>query len=106
MRQLGSVLGIAVMGAVLQNQAVLNIQQSVAAKLAPLSFLPEAAKAAIVKSAGQAMTKMGEMGGSSGALPSARQASSANGERRTSRPRASARGQNSAAEVRAAQSDR
>ena len=69
-RQIGSVLGIAVMGAVLQNRAVAYIQSGVAAKLdaAPIT-LPPGVKERIVEAVGSSVINMGEMraGGGLGA---------------------------------------
>jgi EmrB/QacA subfamily drug resistance transporter len=74
MRQVGSVLGIAVMGAVLQNRAVLYIQAGVSAKLdaAPVP-LPPAVKQQIVDAVGSSAVNMGQLqtGGSlGGSMPS------------------------------------
>jgi EmrB/QacA subfamily drug resistance transporter len=74
MRQLGSVLGIAVMGAVLQNRAVAYIGDAVGARLDPLPLIPADVKAQIVDGATSAVTNMGEMqaaGGSMGEPPAA-----------------------------------
>lgn len=61
-RQIGSVLGIAVMGAVLQNRAVVYIQEGVAAKLDAAPFpLPAAAKQQIVDAIGSSAVNMGQM---------------------------------------------
>ena len=72
-RQIGSVLGIAVMGALLQNRAVVYIQQSVAAKLDAAPFpLPAEVKQQIVDAIGSSAVNMGQLraGGSiEGALP-------------------------------------
>lgn len=69
-RQIGSVLGIAVMGAVLQNRAVAYIQSGVAARLdsAPVA-LPPGVKEGIVEAVGSSVVNMGEMraGGGLGA---------------------------------------
>jgi EmrB/QacA subfamily drug resistance transporter len=74
MRQVGSVLGIAVMGAVLQNRAVLYIQAGVSAKLdaAPVP-LPPGVKQQIVDAVGSSAVNMGQLqtGGSlGGSMPS------------------------------------
>jgi len=72
MRQLGSVMGIAIMGAVLQNRVVLYAQEAVAEKLAPISFIPAGARQRIVDAVGGMAGKLGEMrtdGGMSGAMP-------------------------------------
>ena len=61
-RQIGSVLGIAVMGAVLQNRAVGYIQQGVAAKLDAAPFpLPAGAKQSILDAVGSSAVNMGQM---------------------------------------------
>lgn len=61
-RQIGSVLGIAVMGAVLQNRAVTYIQQGVAARLdaAPIQ-LTAATKQQILDSVASSAVNMGQM---------------------------------------------
>jgi len=73
MRQIGAVLGIAVMGAVLQNRAVAYMQDGVAVKLDAAPFaLPPAAKQAILDSVGSSAINMGEMragGGLGGPIP-------------------------------------
>jgi EmrB/QacA subfamily drug resistance transporter len=74
MRQIGSVLGIAVMGAVLQNRAVMYIQTGVAAKLdaAPIN-LPAGLKQQIVDAVGSSAVNMGQLqtgGGLGGSMPS------------------------------------
>jgi EmrB/QacA subfamily drug resistance transporter len=69
-RQIGSVLGIAVMGAVLQNRAVAYIKSGVAAKLDASPFpIPAAAKQAIVDAVGSSAVNMGQIraGGGLGA---------------------------------------
>ncbi len=73
MRQLGSVLGIAVMGAVLQNRAVIYLEQAVSAKLSGVSYIPAEAKTKIASSVGATMKNMGEMsaGGGMGKPPAA-----------------------------------
>lgn len=73
MRQLGSVLGIAVMGAVLQNRAAVYLEQAVSTKLSAAPFIPAEAKAKIVESVGASMKNMGEMaaGGGMGRPPAA-----------------------------------
>src|SRR5665811_797524 len=74
MRQLGSVLGIAVMGAVLQNRAVAYLGSAVSEKLDAAPFIPAAVKQQIVDAATSAVTNMGEMragGGSMGQPPAA-----------------------------------
>jgi EmrB/QacA subfamily drug resistance transporter len=61
-RQIGSVLGIAVMGAILQNRAVTYIQSAVAAKLEAAPFpLPATAKAQILDAVSSSVVNMGEM---------------------------------------------
>ncbi len=71
MRQLGSVLGIAVMGAVLQNRAIAYLEQTVTAKLDAVPFIPAAAKEQIITGVTSAVTNMGEMraGGSAAGQP-------------------------------------
>jgi EmrB/QacA subfamily drug resistance transporter len=73
MRQLGSVLGIAVMGAVLQNRAVIYLEELASVKLSAAPFIPADAKAKIVASVGGTVKNMGEMstGGSMGKPPAA-----------------------------------
>ncbi|MBC7292748.1 MAG: hypothetical protein H5T84_01350, partial [Thermoleophilia bacterium] len=72
-RQIGSVLGIAVMGAVLQNRAVAYIQAGVAQQLDAAPFpLPAAVKQQIVEAVGSSAINMGQMqaGGSmAGGIP-------------------------------------
>jgi len=72
-RQIGSVLGIAVMGALLQNRAVTNIQGAVAAKLDAAPFpLDAGTKQVILDAIGSSAVNMGQMrsGGSiGGAIP-------------------------------------
>lgn len=72
-RQIGSVLGIAVMGAVLQNRAVAYIQSGIAAKLETAPFpLPPDVKERIIKAVGSSVVNMGEMragGGLGAAMP-------------------------------------
>lgn len=72
-RQIGSVLGIAVMGAVLQNRAVTYIQEGVAAKLDAAPFpLSDAAKQQILDAVGSSAVNMGQMrtgGGFEAAMP-------------------------------------
>lgn len=65
MRQLGSVLGIAVMGAVLQNRVVVYTQNSVSASLSPIPFIPADVKTRIVEAIGSMASRLGEMGGGS-----------------------------------------
>ena len=60
MRQLGSVMGIAVMGAVLQNRAVAYAEGLVAGKLAGVPFVPYTTKQQIITAVGSSMTNMGE----------------------------------------------
>jgi EmrB/QacA subfamily drug resistance transporter len=72
-RQIGSVLGIAVMGAILQNRALAYIKAGVGAKLdsAPVA-LPDAAKQQILDAIGSAAVNMGQMragGGVGVAMP-------------------------------------
>jgi EmrB/QacA subfamily drug resistance transporter len=69
MRQLGSVMGIAVMGAVLQNRAVAYVEGSVAGKLAGVPFVPDAAKQQIIKAVGSSVTNMGDMAFGGGGAP-------------------------------------
>ncbi|MBU2600784.1 MAG: hypothetical protein KKA32_01240 [Actinobacteria bacterium] len=73
MRQLGSVLGIAVMGAVLQNRAIAYLEQTVTAKLDAVPLIPAAAKEQIISGVTSAVTNMGEMraGGTTGEPPEA-----------------------------------
>lgn len=73
MRQLGSVLGIAVMGAVLQNRATAYLEQTVTAKLDAVPLIPAAAKEQIISGVTSAVTNMGEMraGGTTGEPPEA-----------------------------------
>lgn len=72
-RQIGSVLGIAVMGAVLQSRAVSYIQDGVSAKLATVPFsLPDTVKQQIVDAVGSSAVNMGQMrtgGGIGAAMP-------------------------------------
>ena len=72
-RQIGSVLGIAVMGAVLQSRAVSYIQDGVSAKLAAVPFsLPDTVKQQIVDAVGSSAVNMGQMragGGIGAAMP-------------------------------------
>jgi len=72
-RQIGSVLGIAVMGAVLQNRAVTYIQEGVAVKLDAAPFpLPAGAKQQILDAVGSSAINMGEIragGGLGAAMP-------------------------------------
>ena len=61
-RQIGSVLGIAVMGAVLQNRAIVYIQDGVAAKLDAAPFpLPAGVKQQIIDAVGSSGVNMGQM---------------------------------------------
>lgn len=73
MRQIGAVLGIAVMGAVLQNRAVTYIQEGVAAKLDAAPFpLPAGTKQQILDAVGSSAVNMGQMragGGFSALMP-------------------------------------
>ncbi len=73
MRQIGSVLGIAVMGAVLQNRAVTYIQTDVAVQLDAVPFaLPAGVKQQIVDAIGSSAIDMGQMqigGGIGASLP-------------------------------------
>ncbi len=73
-RQIGSVLGIAVMGAVLMNRAIVYIQAGVAAKLDAAPFpLPAGTKQAILDAVASSATNMGQMqagGGMGAAMPS------------------------------------
>ena len=69
MRQLGSVMGIAVMGAVLQNRAVAYVEASVAGKLAGVTFVPDAAKQQIISAVGSSVTNMGDMAYGGGGAP-------------------------------------
>jgi len=69
-RQIGAVLGIAVMGAVLQNRAVTYIQEGVATRLDAVPFpLPAEVKQQIVDAVGSSAIDMGQMraGGGLGA---------------------------------------
>jgi EmrB/QacA subfamily drug resistance transporter len=72
-RQTGSVLGIAVMGALLQNRAVAYIRESVAVKLDTAPFpLSTEVKQQIVDALGSSAINMGQLragGGISGAMP-------------------------------------
>ena len=62
MRQIGSVLGIAVMGAVLQNRAATYIRDGVATQLDTAPFpLPAAAKQQIIDAVGSSAFDMGQM---------------------------------------------
>ena len=69
MRQLGSVMGIAVMGAVLQNRVVVYVEGSVAGKLAGVPFVPDAAKQQIIDAVGSSATNMGDMAYGGGGAP-------------------------------------
>jgi EmrB/QacA subfamily drug resistance transporter len=61
-RQIGSVLGIAVMGAVLQNRASIYIQNGIAARLDAAPFpIPPVAKQAIIDAVGAASANMGQL---------------------------------------------
>jgi len=74
MRQLGSVLGIAVMGAILQNRAVTYLEEAVTEKLDAVPYLPAAIKEQIITGVTASVTNMGEMrasGGSMGEPPQA-----------------------------------
>lgn len=74
MRQLGSVLGIAVMGAILQNRAVAYLEQAVTTKLDAVPYIPAAIKEQILTGVTSSVTNMGEMrasGGSMGEPPQA-----------------------------------
>lgn len=72
-RQIGSVLGIAVMGAVLQNRAVAYIQAAVAAKLDAAPFaLPAGTKQQILDAVASSAVNMGQIragGGISMSMP-------------------------------------
>lgn len=72
-RQIGSVLGIAVMGAVLQNRAVSYLREGIAAQLDAAPFtLPPGTKEQILDAVGSSAINMGEMqagGGLGAALP-------------------------------------
>jgi EmrB/QacA subfamily drug resistance transporter len=75
-RQIGSVLGIAVMGAVLVNRAVTYIQAGVGAKLDAAPFpLPAGAKQAIMDAVASSASNMGQMrtGGLGAAMPAGAQ---------------------------------
>jgi EmrB/QacA subfamily drug resistance transporter len=61
MRQLGSVMGIAVMGAILQNRAVSYVEGAVSGKLAGVPFIPDAARQQIIHAVGSSVNNMGEM---------------------------------------------
>lgn len=61
MRQLGSVPGIAVMGAVVPNRVVVYGQTKVSATLNALPFIPAEMKAAIVDAVGTTASHLGEM---------------------------------------------
>ena len=61
MRQLGSVLGIAVMGAVLQNRVVVYSQAKVSTTLDAVPFIPAEIKAAIVDAVGTMASRLSEM---------------------------------------------
>ena len=69
MRQLGAVLGIAVMGAVLQNRAVAYVREAVAERLSGVPFLPDKAQEQIIDAARSAVTQMGEMGATQSGPP-------------------------------------
>lgn len=73
MRQIGAVLGIAVMGAVLQNRAASYIQEGLAAKLDAAPFaIPDTAKQQILEAVGSSATNMGQVragGGLGAAMP-------------------------------------
>ena len=61
-RQIGSVLGIAVLGAVLQNRAVVYIQAGISAKLDAAPFpLPAGVKKQILEAIGSSAINMGEI---------------------------------------------
>lgn len=72
-RQIGSVLGIAVMGAVLQNRAVHYIQADVSAKIDTVPFpIPAGAKQQVLDAVSSSASHMGQMRGEGGvgaALP-------------------------------------
>ncbi len=76
-RQIGSVLGIAVMGAVLQNRAVTYIGDGVAAQLDAAPFqLPAGVEQQIIDAVGSSGVNMGQMqsdGGIGASLPSGMQ---------------------------------
>lgn len=71
-RQIGSVLGIAVLGAVLQNRAVAYIQAGIAAKLDAAPFpLPTGVKEEIIRAVGSSAINMGQIragGGLTGSM--------------------------------------
>ncbi len=72
-RQIGAVLGIAVMGAILQNRGVVYIKQGVASHLEAVPYpLPAAVKQQIVDAVGSSAINMGQMraGGGLGATMS------------------------------------
>jgi DHA2 family methylenomycin A resistance protein-like MFS transporter len=59
-RQIGAVLGIAVMGAVLQNRVVMYVQDGIAAKLDSAPFpLPPGTKEQIIDAVGSSAINMG-----------------------------------------------
>jgi len=72
-RLIGAVLGIAVMGAVLQNRVVMYVQDGIAAKLDSAPFpLPPGTKEQIIDAVGSSAINMGQMragGGLTGAMP-------------------------------------
>jgi hypothetical protein len=76
-RQIGSVLGIAVMGAVLQNRAVTYIQDGVATQLDAAPFqLPAGVEQQIIDAVGSSAVDMGQIqaaGGIGATLPSGMQ---------------------------------
>lgn len=81
-RQIGSVLGIAVMGAVLQNRSVAYIKSGVATKLDASPFpLPAGVKQAIVDAVGSSAANMGQLraGGGLGAAMGGAMGGSAGG---------------------------
>lgn len=69
MRQLGAVLGIAVMGAVLQNRAVVYVEEAVAGRLSDVPYLSGEVEQRIIEAAGSSVTQMGEMGAADGGPP-------------------------------------
>jgi len=69
MRQMGSVLGIAVMGAVLQNRAVSYIESAASEKLESAPFIPAGVRQQIIDTLGSSVSNMSELrsaGGLSG----------------------------------------
>ncbi len=66
MRQLGSVMGIAVMGAVLQNRVVAYTRAAVGEQLSSLPFIPADVKTTIMDAVGSMASRLGEMRGGGG----------------------------------------